>query len=61
MTIAIDIDGVIMDDDQYVLDCTTKYAYENELEYFKDPYALTYKKYNWSEKEINEYRELYLW
>lgn len=45
MRIGIDIDGVLTNDDEYILDCTSKYCYENNLEGFIDPYNYFYIVY----------------
>lgn len=50
-----------MDDDEYSLACTTKYAYDNNLAWGADPYAYTYAKTNWNKDTIDSYRETYLW
>lgn len=59
MNIGIDIDGVLTNDDDYILNCTSKYCYENNLEFFKNPYAYEYAKLNWNEETINKYRDIY--
>lgn len=59
MRIGIDIDGVLTNDDEYILDCTSKYCYENNLEGFIDPYNYEYRKLAWNESIINDYRNKY--
>ena len=59
MNIGIDIDGVLTNDDDYILDCTSKYCYENSLDFFENPYAYEYAKLNWNEETINKYRDIY--
>ena len=44
MNIGIDIDGVLTNDDDYMMDATTKYVFENKLEGFEDPYSYGNKK-----------------
>lgn len=45
MRIGIDIDGVLTDDDQYLLDCTSKYCYENNRKGFVNPYGYEFDKW----------------
>lgn len=59
MNIGIDIDGVLTNDDDYIIDCTSKFCYENNLDFFGNPYAYEYKKLSWDEDTINKYRDLY--
>lgn len=56
MKIGIDIDGVLTNDD-YILDFTSKYCYEHVLKGFDDANLYEYKKLNWDENTINNYRE----
>lgn len=58
MIIGIDIDGVLIDDDTYRLDCITKYCYENGLHGLDDPYAYE-KKCIWKEEILEDYRKKY--
>ena len=58
MIIGIDIDGVLIDDDTYRLDCMEKYCYENGLPTLNNPYAYE-NKANWSEDIIEDYRKKY--
>ena len=57
MKIGIDIDGVLTNDDDYILDFTSKYCYEHGLKGFDDANLYEYKKLNWDENTINNYRE----
>ncbi len=59
MRIGIDIDGVLTNDDDYILDCTSKYCYEKGLNSFVNPYAYEYNKFNWDSKMIDDYRQKY--
>lgn len=59
MRIGIDIDGVITNDDEYIIDCTSKYCYENNLKCFTFPYEYEYKKLKWNNKIIENYRKKY--
>ena len=59
MNIGIDIDGVLTNDDDYILAYTSKYFYENNLEGFKNANLYEYRKLNWDENTINDYREKY--
>ena len=59
MNIGIDIDGVLTNDDEYLLDFTSKYCYENNLSGFLDANLYEYSKYDWDEDTINDYRKKY--
>ena len=59
MNIGIDIDGVLTNDDDYILDYTSKYCYENNLKGFNNANLYEYSKLNWNEAIINDYREKY--
>lgn len=57
MNIGIDIDGVLTDDDDYILDFTSKYCYEHDLKGFDNANLYEYRKLNWDENTINNYRK----
>lgn len=59
MNIGIDIDGVLTNDDEYILDFTSKYCYEHNLAGFYNANLYEYRKFNWDENTINNYREEY--
>lgn len=59
MNIGIDIDGVLTNDDDYILDYTSKYCYDNNLKGFNDANLYEYRKIDWNEETINDYREKY--
>ena len=59
MNIGIDIDGVLTDDDEYILSSTSKYCYENNIEGFTNPYNYEYNKLNWTQEIIDSYRSKY--
>lgn len=61
MKIGIDIDGVLTNDDEFVLDYATKFCYENNLEFYKDPYLWETRKFNWDEDILQQYRDKYFW
>ena len=61
MNIGIDIDGVLTNDDDYLIDTITKYVLENNLEGLKRPYVYEYGKVNWSKSILDNYREKYFW
>lgn len=61
MRIGIDIDGVLTNDDDYILDTTIKYCYENNLKLYDDPYKYEYRKFDWNDEILNEYRAQYFW
>ena len=57
MNIGIDIDGVLTNDDDYILDFTSKYYYEHDLKGFDNANLYEYRKLNWDENTINDYRK----
>lgn len=59
MNIGIDIDGVLTNDDDYILDSVSKYCYEHQLKGFDHPDLYEYKKLNWDKEQINNYRKEY--
>lgn len=59
MNIGIDIDGVLTNDDDYLLDCISKYCYEHNLNGFDNPTLYEYRKLNWDENIIDDYRNEY--
>lgn len=59
MNIGIDIDEVLTNDDDYILDFTSKYCYENNLKSFDNANLYEYRKLNWNEDIINNYRNEY--
>lgn len=59
MRIGIDIDGVLTNDDEYILDYTSKYCFENNLKCFIDGNLYEYRKLDWNQDIINNYRSKY--
>ena len=59
MRIGIDIDGVLTNEDEYLLDTTTKYCYENNLENYIDATKYETRKFNWTNNTLNNYRKEY--
>ena len=59
MRIGIDIDGVLTNDDDYILDFTSKYCYDNNLNEFNNANLYEYRKLNWDETTIDNYRKEY--
>lgn len=59
MNIGIDIDGVLTNDDEYILSCTSKYCYENNIQGFIEPYKYEYNKLNWNQELLDDYRSKY--
>lgn len=59
MNIGIDIDGVLTNDDDYILDFASKYCYENNLKCFNNPNLYEYRKLDWDKNTINDYRNKY--
>ena len=61
MNIGVDIDGVLTNDDDYIMDTATKYIFEHKLESFEDPYRYEYRKFNWTREILDDYRKEYFW
>lgn len=61
MKIGIDIDGVLTNDDEFILDYATKFCYENNIDFYKDPYLWETRKFNWEEETLQKYRNKYFW
>ena len=61
MRIGIDIDGVLTNDDDYILDNATKFCYENNLDFYNNPYDYETRKFNWNSDILERYREKYFW
>ncbi len=63
MRIGIDIDGVLTNEDDYILECATKFCYENNLEYFNNPYNYETKKFSWNNDKniLEQYRDKYFY
>lgn len=61
MRIGIDIDGVLTNDDDYILDHVSKYAYENNIDGIINGYGYEYQKLNWDEETILKYRKKYFY
>jgi len=61
MKIGIDIDGVLTNDDDFILEYATKFCYENNIDFFKDPYLYETRKFDWSEDILQKYRNEYFW
>ena len=59
MNIGIDIDGVLTNEDDYILDFTSKYCYENNLNGFENANLYEYRKLSWDKNVIDEYRNKY--
>lgn len=58
MNIGIDMDGVLIDDNTYLLDHKTKYCYEKQLPDLENPYAYE-EKGDWTEEVREDYRQKY--
>lgn len=61
MRIGIDIDGVLTNDDEYILDHTTKFCYENNLPFYENPNEYEIRKYKWNNEWLEQYRKEYFW
>lgn len=63
MRIGIDIDGVLTNDDDYILDCVSKFCYENGIDFFENPLLYEYRKLNldFYYNELNKYLDEYFW
>lgn len=59
MNIAIDIDGVLIDDDNYILDHLSKYLYDNNLPIMSDPIAYE-DKFIFTKEHKEKYKKEYL-
>lgn len=59
MKIGIDIDGVLTNEDEYILSCTSKYCYDNNLKGITNPYNYEYNKLDWNQETIDDYRSIY--
>ena len=57
MNIGIDIDGVLTNDDDYIMDATSKYVFEHNLEGFEEPYKYEDHKFNWTKEILDDYRK----
>lgn len=62
MRIGIDIDGVLTNDDDYILDTGTKFFLENNINSYVEPYEYElWKKFKWDKDTRDKYREEYYW
>ena len=61
MKIGIDIDGVLTNDDDFILEYATKFCYENNIDFYKNPYLWETRKFNWSEDILQKYRDKFFW
>jgi len=60
MKIEVDIDGVLTNDDDYILDTATKFCLENNLNTYVNPYEYELrKKFLWDKEIRDKYREEY--
>jgi len=61
MRIGVDIDGVLTNDDDYILDHAIKFCYEHNLNSYVDPYLYETRKFDWDFDILEAYREEYFW
>ncbi|MBS7020955.1 MAG: hypothetical protein KH135_03690 [Firmicutes bacterium] len=63
MRIGIDIDGVLTNDDDYILACGTKFLFKNQLNYDMKPYEYETRKFPWNYDDLllEKYRTEYFW
>lgn len=61
MNIGIDIDGVLTNDDEYMVSTLDKFIYENHLKDDKDFNAYEYNKVNWKQSDLSKYINKYFW
>lgn len=61
MKIGIDIDGVLTNDDDYILDHAIKYCYENNINSYVDPTRYETKKFDWNNETLDDYRSKYFY
>ncbi len=59
MNIGIDKDGVLTNDDDYILDFTSKYCYKHNLKGLDNANLYEYRKLDWDENTISYYRKEY--
>ena len=61
MNIGIDIDGVLTNDDEYMVSTLDSFIYENHLEDHKNFNAYEYNKVNWDQSHLSKYVDQYFW
>lgn len=62
MNIGIDIDGVLINDDDYMLATLTKYCVDNNLDYLENPLGYENRKMkNWTKEIDLDYIEKFFW
>lgn len=60
MKIGIDIDGVLTNDDDYILDTATKFCFLNNINNYLEPYEYELrKKFHWDQEIRDNYRNQY--
>ena len=59
MNIGIDIDGVLTNDDDYILGTTSKFCYEHNLKPFVNADLYEFDKLDWDANIVNDYRKEY--
>lgn len=59
MKVGIDIDGVLTNDDDYILDCAIKFSVENEVSNYVNPYDYETRKFDWDNSILEKYRKEY--
>ena len=61
MNIGFDIDGVLTIEDDYIMECMTKYCYENNLAGMVDPTAYETRKFPDHETYFKIYQDNFVW
>ena len=61
MNIGFDIDGVLTNEDDYILECMTKYCYENNLPGLVDPTKYETRKFPVHETYFKIYQDNFVW
>ena len=61
MRIGIDIDGVMTNDDEFILGCAGKFCFEHGLPGPIDRERYEYEKFDWDEPTMDAYRQAYFY
>lgn len=61
MNIGFDIDGVLTNEEDYLVECMTKYAYENNLPSIVYPLAYETRKFENSGEMFDIYQKYFVW
>lgn len=61
MNIGFDIDGVLTNEEDYLIECMSKYTYENKLTGFKNPLGYETRKYENHDELFKIYQKNFVW